>query len=489
MPKFTAKYKTDYYNRLGIAPTDDARLIRRQYRLLVRLYHPDVNGSLYAKKRFLAMQEAYQVLAHEKTRQDFDRWLKKRSLSPLQMTVELSPPVLVRRAGKQRVYGLIEIKSRQEKLASHTPLNVVLVLDRSSSMKGRRLYAIQEATHRIIDLLSANDTFGLVTFNDRGKVVLPSGKAENPFVAHSAIDSILATGGTEIAQGLRLGLQEVLKHHHSNVLSHLILLTDGRTYGDEGLALQIAKEAQERGVGITAFGLGSDWSDDFLDKLAQSSNGSAHFMAKPEQAESFFQSQIQRLQHTFARDASLNIKMGAGVTLLQAHEVAPGLRDLAVNQQNKITLGSLPADQSLRLLIQFGATLPKRDVCLLSNLILSAQSVQDLKTYQAERLTLMDINHSASPSVSEEIYEAARRVATLRMQDRTWQSLADGEREESIARLEHLADRFQELGSTNLAAAAMQERNFLEKTGRLSENGRKTIKYGTRMLALPPPKD
>ena len=61
----------------------------------------------------------------------------------------------------------------------------------------------------------------------------------------------LASGGTEILQGLNTGLLELDKNRQKYSINHLILLTDGQTYGDEDKCLVVAAEAKRRHIGIS----------------------------------------------------------------------------------------------------------------------------------------------------------------------------------------------------------------------------------------------
>lgn len=484
-----ATYNTNLYDRLGLDLGSDARLIKSQYRLLARLYHPDVNPSEHAQKQFIALREAYDVLGNEEKRRDFDQWLHREARTqPFHLELQLSPEKLARPLGTQRAYALLTINVQAPDKSKQPPLNVILVLDRSSSMKGSRLHYVKEAARRILTLLSPQDTFGVVAFNDRGQVVFPASPASDTSVARTAIDSILPAGGTEIASGLRTGFQEAIRYHKPGVLSHVILLTDGRTYGDEEMALETARQASEMQIGITAMGLGSDWNDEFLDELAGRTGGSAHFIAKPDQAVEVFQTQLQQLQRTFARNAKLRLELGPEITILQAHEVTPGLRRLPT-QGNEIALGSLPTLPALRVLVELQVPMPEPDVALLGHIRLRAQVVENSNFSEVERLAVMDIHSGKALPPHDDIYEAAQRVATLRLQERAWAAIEQGAVQQAADTLEQLVDRFMEIGADNLALATQKEMEFFQKTGTLSDDGRKIIKYGTRMLALPAPVD
>lgn len=66
--------KRDYYEVLGLSKTANADEIRRAHRKLAREFHPDINKSPDAAKRFAELQEAYEVLSDEKSRAQYDRF-------------------------------------------------------------------------------------------------------------------------------------------------------------------------------------------------------------------------------------------------------------------------------------------------------------------------------------------------------------------------------------------------------------------------------
>lgn len=63
----------DFYETLGVERGATAEQIRAAYRRLARKYHPDVNKSPDASKRFAEVQEAYEVLSDEHKRRVYDQ--------------------------------------------------------------------------------------------------------------------------------------------------------------------------------------------------------------------------------------------------------------------------------------------------------------------------------------------------------------------------------------------------------------------------------
>ena len=66
--------KRDYYEVLGIDRSASKDEIRKAYRKLARQYHPDVNKNGDAEERFKEINEAYEILGDDKTRQAYDRF-------------------------------------------------------------------------------------------------------------------------------------------------------------------------------------------------------------------------------------------------------------------------------------------------------------------------------------------------------------------------------------------------------------------------------
>jgi len=78
------------------------------------------------------------------------------------------------------------------------------------------------------------------------------------------------------------------------------------------------------------------------------------------------------------------------------------------------------------------------------------------------------------------------KLAIFEMQERTMQDLAAGELEQASHRLETMATRLLSIGENELAKAALLEAGRLSRTGSLSPEGRKRIRYGTRALSMLP---
>ena len=103
----------------------------------------------------------------------------------------------------------------------------VFVLDTSGSMKGK-LGTLVAGVRRAIGELSPEDRFRVVAFSDRAREVIAAWTPATPSnVARSLdrIDQLSSSGGTNVYDGLQLGLADV----DDDRVTSLVLVTDGVT--------------------------------------------------------------------------------------------------------------------------------------------------------------------------------------------------------------------------------------------------------------------
>lgn len=158
------------------------------------------------------------------------------------------------------------------------------------------------------------------------------------------------SGATEIFQGLEAGLREVRRNLDPKRVSHLILLTDGHTYGDEQSCLQLAEEAARQKIGISGLGIGSDWNDIFLDALASRTGNNSCYISKPQDIKKLLMDKFDAIINTLAEDILLEFKPQEGINLNYAFRLQP--EGGPVTTESPMHLGPILQDTPLTVIFE-----------------------------------------------------------------------------------------------------------------------------------------
>jgi Ca-activated chloride channel family protein len=259
--------------------------------------------------------------------------------------------------GSQLAYVLLEAKPTEMMAQVRLPLNFALVLDHSGSMKGAKLNNVKEAVKMVLDRLEPTDYVSVVIFDDTSQVIIPSMPANDPIGMKAAIDRIRDAGGTAMSLGMIQGLNELRRWNIPNAINRMILLTDGVTYGDSDRCRQLARDAKAAGISIYPLGIGADWDESLLDDVGELSGGMpAEFIRNPADALNVFQQQLQSAVAVAVRNATVILRLPAGVTPKKAVKVLPIISDLGQSvlsdRQIVIPLGDLEKDNAQSVLLE-----------------------------------------------------------------------------------------------------------------------------------------
>jgi Ca-activated chloride channel homolog len=487
----------DPYIVLGISNTSSPEEIKTAYRRIARRLHPDTNpNNPGAAIQFQDVTSAYELLIDPVRKKQYDdQAAKKKEPSDEQyFTLRVTPS---KRAisvlpEAQVIYLLAEIfpdpRAQEQRQKRVSRLNLTLVLDHSNSMSGTRLEKVKVAAHQIIDNLSPDDILSVITFNDRANTIIPATPVNDKPALKAKISMMVAAGGTEIFQGLSAGVTQNRQYLAPKLVNHVVLLTDGHTFGDQDRCVELAEEAAKEGISISAMGLGNDWNDEFLDQIASKTGGTSSYISTASAVVRFLNDHVRQLSNAFAERVRLSIAPDPDVQLELAFKLAPHPQPLET-ENGYIPLGSLQANRPISILLQFqmpaNMTLGFRSVArlmavgdILDNAQQNYQTMSDLSLEVAETAPSDD-----PPSV---ILDALSKLTLYRLQERAQQALEKGDVVEATRRLENLATRLLDMGEEELAGQVRLEASRVAHTNALSDKGRKTIKYQTRFLLMGP---
>lgn len=478
----------NYYEILNLPRDATPDEIRRSYRHIVRDIHPDKQqNSAEATELFIKVQEAYEVLSDPIKRKTFDDTLPQEKFN-FKINTIYSRSALINIQEPQLVFALLEMSPPNDVDAIPAPpLNVVLLIDRSTSMKGSRMDIVKTTAIEIIRQIRSEDILSIISFGDFAEVILAAGARRNEREIEHTIQMIQASGGTEIFKGLDAGFREVKRNLSSRFINHIILLTDGKTYGDEENCISLATEASKLGVGISGLGIGDEWNDSFLDKLAAITGGDTTYIEKATDIRQILEGKLQRLAKIYADNLTFTFTKDEGVHINYAFRVQPEPAPIP-EENNEIKLGNIPTFQPLRILFEIMISAVPNDlqeVTLAEGRIsMYIPVIQEPKISRKIVLARPVQTETLQEQTPPEIISALSQVTLYRMHEKAKQDIQQGNLNDAVNRLQNLATHLLAQGEKDLANTVLVEAHNVQKTRVLSADGDKRIKYGTRSLLI-----
>lgn len=201
--------------------------------------------------------------------------------------------------------------------AQAAPRRVVLVMDRSGSMQGKKIEQAKSTLRFALGKLRPQDSFNVVTFSDSVEKFAPqsvAASAANIARANEFVDGIVADGGTNIHDGLLEGLSQFPERASGNTL---LFFTDGMPTVGNTSHNQIVKDAVEKNgnkARTFVFGVGNDVDVPFLDTVAQSLRGDADYVRPEEDIEVKTSRFVAKTNSVVLENLKLAVEDGAANT-------------------------------------------------------------------------------------------------------------------------------------------------------------------------------
>jgi Ca-activated chloride channel family protein len=169
---------------------------------------------------------------------------------------------------------------------------VVLIIDKSSSMEGKKIELARLAAIGVVENLKADDRVGVLIFDNSFMWDVPIRTVDNKTLIKREISGIIPDGGTQIAPALAEAYRKILPINAA--YKHIVLLTDG--ISEEGDSLGLSKDAATNRVTISTVGLGQDVNRTYLEKIAVSAKGKSYILNDPAGLEQILLKDVQ--EHT-----------------------------------------------------------------------------------------------------------------------------------------------------------------------------------------------
>lgn len=262
--------------------------------------------------------------------------------------------VLDRRSGTLDVHLLLRLRGEGEVVGERPPLDLAVVLDRSGSMVGEKLLAVKQATLDLLKELKPHDRLTLIAYDSEVEVLTERVVADERGLAaaRKAVLALTDRGGTALGPALFRGF-EVFdpKTRKEGELRHLMLLSDGQANEGEKDPLVLGQRARENfghGVSVSTLGVGLDYNEELMTRLADQGGGRYHFIQGTDAVTRVLSDEFAGLVATVASGIEVTMQMAPGVQVRQVY----GYSWQETPQGASILVGSLAAQQVREIVVK-----------------------------------------------------------------------------------------------------------------------------------------
>lgn len=203
------------------------------------------------------------------------------------------------------------------------------MLDKSGSMDEKnKILSAKLALRQQIDMISENDYFFIITFDNSSNLLMPLNLAtkENKKIAHDLIQKIKPEGGTIMSKSLLKAKEEFDKA--GPCIAYAQFVTDGQNDNSDTNAMDKAIEKCKGLFQVDAWGIGLDWDTKQLKKIANSLMGRADAVPNPENLEEVFKQALNSAISKGIGDVKLRLQTPKTSKIISIKQQMPEILDL-----------------------------------------------------------------------------------------------------------------------------------------------------------------
>ncbi|MHC4837049.1 MAG: vWA domain-containing protein [Planctomycetota bacterium] len=257
-------------------------------------------------------------------------------------------------AGPHDLNVLIRMTAKGEAPTDRPPLDLGLVIDRSGSMSGDKIRSVKQAALELLGQLGPRDRVTLVSYSDSvhtHMTAVPVDESGRARLRQSILD-IRDGGRTALGPALftTLDRMEPLERGPETI-AHVMLLSDGlANVGETNPAIIAARAAAafRKGVTVSTLGVGLDYNEDLMTRVADQGGGRYHFIEDGPAVVKVVNDELAGVVATIARNVELIWQPGQGVALSRVF----GYPSEEAPEGHRIRIGSLAQGQTREVIVR-----------------------------------------------------------------------------------------------------------------------------------------
>ncbi|MEV7521210.1 von Willebrand factor type A domain-containing protein [Streptomyces sp. NPDC091371] len=193
------------------------------------------------------------------------------------------------------------------------PAALTFVVDVSGSMaEPGRLDLVRTSMNLMTDRLREDDSVAVVTFSGSAQTRLPMTRVGgNRDLIHDVVDALRTSDSTNVEAGVTRGYDVAVKSLRPGATNRVVLLSDalantGATSADTILK-RVADARTAHGITLFGVGVGSEYNDAFMERLADRGDGHTTYVSDIDGARKVFCDDLPAQVQLRARDAKAQV--------------------------------------------------------------------------------------------------------------------------------------------------------------------------------------
>jgi Ca-activated chloride channel family protein len=292
------------------------------------------------------------------------------------------------------------------------------VIDRSGSMRGAAIENAKAAALSMLRQLDGRDSFTLVTYSSGAESVIPLQRAteDNKSAARAAIETIYVSGVTCLSCGLETGSYE-LTHAPSAGVRRILLISDGQAnagvYHRDQLA-QLAAHKASGGVSISTVGVGLDFDENIMRRLAELGRGNYYFVEDTVALSAMFSRELGTITQTVASEVRLKLIPTDGVRIEEVYGY-PMTR--GSNGEVIVPVADMRGGESRKVVVRLTVATTREGTRTIARAEASWRRVSDSGVHHTSTIAQADVTNDPSAvtaSVDQTTLQAVQEALSAR---------------------------------------------------------------------------
>lgn len=349
----------------------------------------------------------------------------------LQLTTLLNNDFHLKGISENKAYLYVELKANKvDTTEERIPLNISLVVDRSGSMKGKKIEYVKKAVQFVIDHLNQADNLSIVQYDSVVDVLSASASVTNKELLRHKVKSIYARGATNLSGGMLEGYTQVQStKQEQGFVNRVLLLSDGLANNGvtdpQKLQHIVQQKFRADGIGLSTFGVGADFNEVLMTNLSEYGGANYYYIDSPEKIPEIFAQELEGLLSVVAQSTYLTVKLPNTVKCTKVYGYPAEIKDGNVfirfndvfSEEEKGVVLELEWAETFTESLTFSTQVQYDDVAITLNKVSEQQEISLQMTDSAAQYKA-SIHAKAEENVAlfiaNDRYEAAIKLADAR---------------------------------------------------------------------------